>query len=83
MRDETEEKERLDALSSRLREIRARRRLSQEDVADLASLSRGFYGGIERARENPSIKVLWAIADALEVHVTELLRDSRGYPSSN
>jgi transcriptional regulator with XRE-family HTH domain len=83
VRDETEQEERLVALSSRLREIRARRRLSQEDVAVLASMSRGFYGGIERASENPSIKALWAIADALDVHVTELLRDGRGHPSDN
>jgi transcriptional regulator with XRE-family HTH domain len=83
VRDETEVKQRLDALSGRLREIRARRRLSQGDVADLAEMSRGFYGGIERASENPSIKALWAIADALDVHVTELLRDGRGYQADN
>ena len=40
-------------------------RLSQEDLAERASLDRTYVSGIERGRRNPSLKILQQVADAL------------------
>ena len=56
--------------------VRARReaiRQSQEELADRAGIDVRYLGGIERAQRNPSLKVLIAIAKALEASPIDLL----------
>lgn len=57
----------------RLRELRQARRLTQEALAERAGLSYKFVGELERGRGNPTLTTLAALADALGVHVTDLL----------
>lgn len=59
------------ALGSRLREIRARRHLTQDELAARAGLNRGFYSEVENGQQNISLDRLWSIADALDVHISE------------
>lgn len=61
-------------LAERVRSHRKLRNLSQEDLADLAEIDRTYVSQIERAVGNPSLGVMVKVADALHVHVTELLR---------
>ncbi len=56
--------------------IRARREelgLSQEQLADMASMDRTYVGGIERGERNPSLKNLARLASALQLSLSKLL----------
>ena len=57
--------------------IRARRKklgLSQESLAAVSGLDRTYVGGLERGERNPTLKVLWQIAEAPEVPASELIK---------
>ncbi|MGX1694080.1 helix-turn-helix domain-containing protein [Microbacterium keratanolyticum] len=60
------------ALGVRVRELREARTLSQEAFAHKAGLDRTYVSGIERGRRNPTLDVLYRLADALEVEVRDL-----------
>ncbi len=62
------------ALADRVRALRAERGLSQEALAHEAGIDRTYASQIERAVGNPSLKVLCAIATALNVELNDLLR---------
>lgn len=57
----------------KLKEIRERRKLSQEDVAKTTGISITYYAGIERGEENPTITVIESICKALRVQSSEIL----------
>lgn len=63
-----------DLLAVRLRVLRLERRLSQEKLADLAGCDRTYISMLERRLGNPSLSILGAIADALEVDIPRLLQ---------
>lgn len=50
-----------------LRETRLRRKLSQEDLALRAGLDRTYPSLLERGRRQPTLAVVFAVADVLEV----------------
>ena len=52
--------------------MRHRLRITQEEAAHRAGLHDTYVSGIERGVRNPSLKNIRAIADALEVPVSEL-----------
>lgn len=62
-----------EALASAVRELRGRKRLSQEAVAADAGLNRKTIGTLERAQSLPSFLAVVAIADAMEVPLSELV----------
>ena len=58
--------------------IRARRKelsISQEGLALRCEIDRSYMGQIERGSANPSLAVMYAIASALAVTMSELLRE--------
>lgn len=58
--------------------IRTRRKelaISQEDLARRCNMDRSYLGQIERGTANPSLAVIDAIAYALMVSTSELLRE--------
>ena len=61
------------ALGAAVRDLRGRRGISQEHLADLSGMHRTYVGGIERGVRNPSFKNIRRLADALEVRPSELL----------
>ena len=61
------------ALAARVRALRAERGLSQEALAHEAGIDRTYASQIERAVGNPSLRVLCAIATALETDLCQLL----------
>jgi transcriptional regulator with XRE-family HTH domain len=56
----------------RIRELRAERGLSQEDLAECSGLHRTYISGIERGVRNPTLSIILQIASALKVHPSEL-----------
>lgn len=63
----------LDALAAAIREIRGRKGMTQEDVADAAGLNRKTVGSIERRESVPSFAALASIAHGLRVSLSELV----------
>lgn len=60
-----------------LRRIRHDKKMTQEELADLAGLSARYVGAIERADKSASITVLGRIAEALGVDAAVLIERSR------
>ena len=59
----------LKKLGARIRELRQRRKLSQEALADEAEIARSYMSGIERGVRNCSTLHLVKLARALHVRV--------------
>jgi transcriptional regulator with XRE-family HTH domain len=59
------------AYGRKVREIRKRKAVSQESLADLAGLDRTYISDIENGKRNVSIETIFKIADALETPVVE------------
>jgi transcriptional regulator with XRE-family HTH domain len=64
----------LDALAAAVREIRARRQLTQEGVAAAGGVGRKYVGQIERGEITPSFAALVAVARGLDVPLSEIVR---------
>lgn len=60
-----------------LRMARLARKLSQEDLAELADLHRTYVGSVERAERNVSIDNMARLAAALKVSLPSLLQESK------
>jgi transcriptional regulator with XRE-family HTH domain len=60
-----------------VRQHRTLIRLSQEDLAERASLDRTYVSGIERGRRNPSLKILQQVADALGADLDVIFATAR------
>jgi transcriptional regulator with XRE-family HTH domain len=55
-----------------LRRLRVAKGLSQERLALAAGIDRAYVGRVERGEENVTLNVIAAVAEALEVAVTDL-----------
>lgn len=65
----------LETFGWKLRLLRQRARLTQEELAHQAGLHRTVIGRIERGERDVGISVLWPIAAALGVPVSRLFDD--------
>jgi len=54
-------------LGARIKEIRRKRGLSQEKLAERAGISAQYVSNIERGKENPTLDMFFVLADALRV----------------
>lgn len=62
----------LKRLGARIREVRKRQHLSQEELADRADIDRSYMSGIERGVRNVSVLNLSRIAKALGIPLSVL-----------
>jgi transcriptional regulator with XRE-family HTH domain len=62
------------ALGDALRELRAVRELSQEELAYRAGLHRNYVGACERGEINLSFRVLLQLTKGLDVSLSEIVR---------
>lgn len=60
-------------ISKRVRDLRIKRDLTQEQLADLAGVSPNFLNRIENGRETPSFETIESVSKALRVSLTSLL----------
>jgi transcriptional regulator with XRE-family HTH domain len=70
-------------LGAAVKTCRARRDLTQEQLAERSGLSYKFIGEIERGGANPTVTTLGRLADALGVSVASLLGDTEPGPSAD
>lgn len=59
-------------IGMKIRIERTKRRMSQEELAELANLSRPTIGAIERGENSPSVDTVEAIANALGLSLQEM-----------
>ena len=60
------------AVGNRLREVRKKKAMTQEDVAHKAGIAVSQVGRIERGKLNPSISTIFVIALAMEIEPKDL-----------
>ncbi|MGD9808534.1 MAG: helix-turn-helix domain-containing protein [Deferribacterales bacterium] len=65
----------LKALGERIRENRKAKGFSQEKLAELSDLHPTYISHLETGKANPSLIILTNIANALEVHICDLVTD--------
>ena len=58
-----------------LREKRRGKKLTQEELANLAGIHRTYIAGIERGIRNPSLKNIVRLGRALKIEIKELLKN--------
>ena len=62
-----------ETLGHAVRELRARRRLSQEELGFRADLHRNYVGAIERGEINPTFRVLLKLSKGLGFPLSEII----------
>jgi transcriptional regulator with XRE-family HTH domain len=65
------------ALGLRIKDLRERLNLSQEQLAERAGLHVTYISGIERGRRNPGLNILASLAKALKASLPTLVTDLR------
>ena len=71
---QTVNREHRKVLGRTIRQHRARKKVSQEKLAELADLHHNYVGELERGEKAASIDVLVKIAKALRIRVKALVR---------
>ena len=64
------------ALGSRVKREREKQQLTQEQLAEMCSLSTSHVGHIERGTRIPSVEVLYKISCSLNISIDSLVFDS-------
>lgn len=59
----------------KVREERLKRKLSQEEFADIAGVHRTYIGMIERAEKNITLENIQKISKALDVKISDLFNN--------
>lgn len=62
------------ALGQNIKKLREKRGLTQEALSERADIHVSYIGQIERGLRYPSLKILFRVADVLEVKISELFR---------
>ncbi|TSB46850.1 helix-turn-helix domain-containing protein [Alkalicoccobacillus porphyridii] len=60
-----------------LRKVRSEKELSLQELSEQADVSKLTLGNIERGEANPSLTVIWKIANALNIPISTLLQESQ------
>jgi len=64
-------------LGANLKQLREARSLTQEQMAKLAGVPRATWGNLESGAANPTLAVLYRVAQALQVPLEELIATPR------
>lgn len=56
----------------KIKEIRLKRNLTQEELAKLSGISKSYIGDLERNEKEPTISILCRLADVLQVDIKDL-----------
>lgn len=61
-------------IGKRLREVREKSGLSQEQLSEKAGYYRTYVGHIENGKHSPSVHTMWRLAKVMKVDLGELLK---------
>lgn len=64
----------LDSFGLRMKNLRKKKELSQEELAELSGLHRTYISSLERGQRNPTLTTLSLISKGLNVTIDELLK---------
>ena len=62
-------------VGNRIRRLRQKKRMSQEELADLCGIHRGHMGQIERGEKNLTLTTLQKLGKGLSISISALLKD--------
>lgn len=68
---------RLENIGQAICRIRKQQKLSQIDLAIAVGIDRAYLSEIENGRTNVSIGILFAIADALNISIIDILSENK------
>jgi len=60
-------------IANNLRVMRAKKRFSQEQLAEMAGISAKYLTRIENEKVNPSVLILLKLANALEITINDIV----------
>ena len=60
-------------IADNIRQIRAKNRISQDELYELSGISQQYICKIENEKVNPSIYILYKIANSLKVTINDLV----------
>jgi len=61
-------------VGKRLREVREKKGISQEQLSEKAGYYRTYVGHIENGQHSPSVHTMWRLAKVLKVDLGDLLK---------
>lgn len=67
---------RLTNIGANIRKCRRAQKLSQIELAVEVGIDRAYLSEIENGHANPTVNILYAIADALKIHIVVLFDES-------
>lgn len=59
-------------MKTRMKELRARYDMTQEDLANMVGVRRETIGFLEKGKYNPSLKLAYKVARCLQTSIDEL-----------
>ncbi|MBL7739491.1 MAG: helix-turn-helix transcriptional regulator [Chitinophagaceae bacterium] len=62
-----------------LKELRNQKKISQNDLADLAELDRTYISLLERGLRQPTIETVFKISEALKIKASVLIQKVESY----
>jgi transcriptional regulator with XRE-family HTH domain len=64
----------IEKIAMRIKVLRAKRKITQAELAERAGISHGYLARLETGRQDPTITTLEKLAKALKVPVERLLK---------
>ncbi len=62
-------------IGSRIKQLRIKKGLSQEKLAELAELNMSYIGQVERGEKNPSVETVYRICRAMDADMSQLFKN--------
>lgn len=69
------------AVAKNIRDARERKKLTLDAAAKLTGVSRSMLAQMEKGEVNPTISILWKIANGYKLSFTSLVSSGSGPPS--
>ncbi len=62
-------------IGRKIKQLRSEKNLTLAQLAQMSSVSKSMLSQIERGRTNPTLAILWALTQSLEIDISDLLNN--------